>query len=146
MVTISTFGSSFDTLLGVYTGSAISNLVLVASNDDARGTLQSEVAFEAVAGTDYQITVDGLNGDSGEIVLTLVAVPAQFCAGMTLVGNRISACLSGETGRIYNVEASPDLLNWTLISTAVNTNGMLQFTDPAMNNLQLRYYRVNFEP
>src|ERR1017187_1063088 len=33
-VTISTAGSSFDTVLGVYTGSSVSALMEVASNDD----------------------------------------------------------------------------------------------------------------
>src|SRR5438046_1757555 len=35
--TVSTIGSSFDTLLAVYFGSAVSNLVQVASDDDSGG-------------------------------------------------------------------------------------------------------------
>jgi len=145
-VTISTIGSSFDTLLAVYTGTTISNLVLLAANDDAEGTLQSDVAFEAVAGTNYQVTVDGFDGDSGGIVLTLVAAPPRLCLPVTVIGNQVQLCLSGEIGRTYNVEASADLVYWTLIATAVNTNGTLQFTDPARSNLQQRFYRVTFEP
>ncbi len=145
-VTISTIGSSFDTLLGVYRGTALSNLVLVASNDDAEGTLQSDVSFQAVAGTNYEIAVDGFNGASGEIVLTLVAAPLRLCQPITIIGSQVGFCLTGEIGRTYTVEASPDLLNWTLIATALNSNGVLQFTDPAMSNLQRRFYRVTFEP
>jgi hypothetical protein len=145
-VTISTIGSSFDTLLAVYTGTTISNLVLLAANDDAEGTLQSDVAFEAVAGTNYQVTVDGFDGDSGGIVLTLVAAPPKLCLPVTVIGNQVQLCLCGEIGRTYNVEASADLVYWTLIATAVNTNGTLQFTDPARSNLQQRFYRVTFEP
>jgi hypothetical protein len=145
-VTISTIGSSFDTLLGVYTGGAISNLVLVASNDDAEGILQSDVTFEAAAGTHYQIAVDGFNGASGEIVLTLVANQPKLCEPITILGSQVHLCLMGETGRNYMIEASPDLLNWTLISTAVNTNGALVFTDRAMSNFPKRFYRVTFEP
>src|ERR1051325_407891 len=36
-VGVSTLGSSFDTLLGVYTGESVSNLQAVADNDDAGG-------------------------------------------------------------------------------------------------------------
>src|SRR5207247_170504 len=58
--TISTAGSSFDTLLGVFTGSSVSALTLVAQNDDAGGgPTTSLVTFNAVSGTTYKIVVDG---------------------------------------------------------------------------------------
>jgi PKD repeat protein len=145
-VTVSTIGSSFDTLLGVYTGTTISNLVLLASNDDAEGTVQSDVTFQAVAGTEYQIAVDGFDGASGEIVLTLVAAPPYFCEPITVVGNHLSFCLTGELGRAYTVQATPDFVNWTLIYTFVNTNGSVNFTDPVLTNFLRRFYQLNFEP
>jgi hypothetical protein len=73
--TVTTAGSDFDTLLGVYTGSSVGSLTLVASNDDASGSDQtSSVTFNAVAGTTYRIAVDGYDGPShglheGHIVL-----------------------------------------------------------------------------
>jgi hypothetical protein len=67
--TFKTTGSSFDTLLAVYTGSAVSSLTAVASNDDADGTLQSRVAFTASAGVTYRVAVDGYGGSSGNVVL-----------------------------------------------------------------------------
>ena len=49
--TMDTMGSSFDTVLAVYTGTVLSNLTRVASNDDLDAqTLQSRVTFSAVAG------------------------------------------------------------------------------------------------
>jgi hypothetical protein len=70
-VTIDTAGSNFDTLLSVYTGSAVSSLTTVASNDDdwAAGLTTSKVSFNAVAGTTYQIAVDGYGGMAGNIAL-----------------------------------------------------------------------------
>jgi hypothetical protein len=69
--TIDTFYSSFDTLLGVYTGTAVGSLKMVASNDEADpDTHRSLVRFYAVAGRAYQIAVDGYEGDSGSIKLT----------------------------------------------------------------------------
>jgi hypothetical protein len=145
-VSISTIGSSFDTLLAVYTGTGISNLVLVASNDDAEGTSQSDVSFQAVAGTEYQVAVDGFDGASGAIVLTLVAAPARLCQPITINGNQVQFCLDGEIGRAYTVEAATDLAHWALITTGVNTNGSFKFSDPAMSNLPQRSYRLHFEP
>ena len=70
-VTFDTLGSSFDTLLAVYTGSSVSNLTLVASNDDIAGATNrlSSVAFTPVAGTTYHVAVDGYGGASGIVVL-----------------------------------------------------------------------------
>jgi hypothetical protein len=69
-VTIDTIGSSFDTLLGVYTGNSVSSLTTIASNDDIDGPNQpSRVSFTPVAGTTYQIAVDGWGGATGSITL-----------------------------------------------------------------------------
>src|SRR5437867_229906 len=63
---VDTMGSSFDTLLAVYTGTAINNLVLVAQSDDFTGqTPFGRVTFNTVAGTTYQIAVDGFNDGTG---------------------------------------------------------------------------------
>ncbi len=67
--TIDTFGSSFDTLLAVYTGSTVDGLTEVASNDEYGGGSQSLVTFNAVAGTVYRIAVDGYVGATGNITL-----------------------------------------------------------------------------
>ncbi len=74
-VTIDTFGSSFDTVLAVYTGAQVGGLSQVSANDDAAGGHTSQVKFSANAGVSYRIAVDGFAGSSGTIVLNLVAVP-----------------------------------------------------------------------
>ena len=82
-VTLSTAGSNFDTTLGVYTGSSLSSLRLVAENDDENynnGVYSSRVTFNAVAGTTYRILVDGYNGDSGNITLNLTQSATAFAA------------------------------------------------------------------
>jgi titin len=74
-VTIDTATSDFDTLLGVYTGSAVNTLAEVASNDNVGlGDNTSKVAFPVVAGTVYRIRVDGHLGDSGGTIKLHVAL------------------------------------------------------------------------
>ena len=73
-VSISTAGSNFDTTLGVYTGTSLNALQIIAENDDENfnvGTSTSRVTFNAVAGTTYQILVNGYRGDSGDITLKI---------------------------------------------------------------------------
>jgi hypothetical protein len=70
-VTFDTLGSSFDTLLAVYTGSSVGALTLVVSDDNGGGSgAASKLAFAAVAGTTYRIAVDGFNAAGGAYVLT----------------------------------------------------------------------------
>ena len=74
-VAFNTSGSGFDTVLGVYTGSAVNSLSLIQDNDDVTsGNTSSRVQFNATAGVVYRIAVGGFNnggsgGDSGPFVL-----------------------------------------------------------------------------
>ncbi|NDC80968.1 MAG: hypothetical protein EB090_06870, partial [Verrucomicrobia bacterium] len=70
-VTMGTAGSAFDTVLAVYTGSSLGALTAVASNDNrTTGVTDSQVTFQAVAGTVYRIAVDGKSGASGNLTIT----------------------------------------------------------------------------
>lgn len=106
-VSISTAGSTYDTILAVYTGASLNSLAAVDCNDDrvSGEVLSSEVNFNAVSGVTYQIAVEGLgNGlsaDQGSITLSLVTTPAN-----DLFSNRIS--LSGAFAETngFNIGAS----------------------------------------
>jgi hypothetical protein len=64
-----TTGSAFDTLLGVYTGSAVNALKPVVSDEDRGGFLTSEVRFNATNGVEYQVAIDGFFGATGKFIL-----------------------------------------------------------------------------
>jgi hypothetical protein len=92
--------SSFDTMLAVYTGSAISSLGQVASDDDACNDVfndsGSKLSFEAVAGTTYRIAASGFYADTrGEGTFNLsVQSPAPsndyFTEPRVLSGNNLT--------------------------------------------------------
>jgi subtilisin family serine protease len=75
-IVINTFGSDFDTVLGVYRGTSVSSLTSVASNDNTNGA-QSRVVFEGTAGTTYSIAVAGRNFTFGSISLSVLPPPAN---------------------------------------------------------------------
>ena len=69
---ISTSNSTFDTVLGIYTGDSLSSLTLVATNDDADLFIAwSRVVFRAYAGEKFHIAVDGSSGATGVIQLRI---------------------------------------------------------------------------
>jgi hypothetical protein len=80
-VIVSTRGSTFDTLLAVYSGSVtasypFSGLTPVVANDDAPGNAPtSRVKFDVVAGRPYFIAVDGYEGAHGEIAFEFDFLP-----------------------------------------------------------------------
>jgi hypothetical protein len=81
-VRIRTAGSSFDTLLAVYTGGAVDALTPVAANDDVGGGVPtSEATFGAEAGTTYRVAVDGYGGDVGAVALAIEPTPAGPAGG-----------------------------------------------------------------
>ena len=73
---VSLAGSSFDTVLAVYTNtnSSVSGTVLVSWNDDCNGVLTSCVTLtSATAGVTYAIQVDGYGGASGSVMIAVSA-------------------------------------------------------------------------
>ena len=68
-VTFDTCGSGYDTMLAAYTGSAVTALSQLASNDDSCG-LQSQISFAAQSGVTYAVAVDGWSGRSGSYSLS----------------------------------------------------------------------------
>jgi hypothetical protein len=106
-VTVSTAGSQFDTTLGVYAGSSVSGLTVVASNDDeTAGTLTSRVVFAAVAGQTYQVSVDGYRGANGSIALSIDVAPPpvndNFANRTILIGTSVTA-----SGSNWNATSEP---------------------------------------
>jgi hypothetical protein len=122
-VTINTDGSTFDTLLAVYTGSSVSNLVHVAANDneDTR-SFQSRVSFQAVAGTPYQIAVDGFNGDSGTVVLNLKFVPDTKGPKVTFVSPASGGKVTNSTVTVKGNATDPSGIS-TVQCRLENANG-----------------------
>ena len=78
--TFDTEGSSFDTTLGVYTGSSVGTLTACSGcqNDDAHSaTRASRVTFDTTAGTVYYIDVDGWSGAYGAVQLNWTSTITQ---------------------------------------------------------------------
>jgi len=111
-LTIDTEGSSFDTVLAVYTNKpsgleSVTNLGVAAYSDDANGSvLWSKVMFQATAGRTYQIAVDGYAANVvGDIVLHLAqanSIPrilTQPNSALATVGDTVSFSVTA-TGSI----------------------------------------------
>jgi hypothetical protein len=148
-VTISTAGSTFDTVLGIYTGSSVSSLVTITSNDDANpGTDTSMVVLPVVAGTEYEIAVDGYGAAYGEINLSigLEVLPNHPALRIAYLGNE--AMLSwGTNWTGYVLESAKSLASgaaWDLVSPAPVLAGTNNVVTNAMTRPTL-FYRLRHQ-
>jgi hypothetical protein len=110
----STAGSTFDTLLAVYTGSAVNALTSVASDDEAGGYHTSEVEFNAEAGGRYEIAVDGFNRAVGTILLTWQLTPSdQPLPILTQIPQSVTANLGAMVALSVNyLSYGPVAIQW----------------------------------
>jgi Subtilase family len=158
-VQVSTAGSSYDTMLRIYTGTALNALTSIASNDDAdnaNGVLTALVSFTAVKGTTYAITVDGFNGASGNVTLAISASGAaandNFASATAISGamgsvtshSANSTAESGEPAHGGQTAGQSIWFDWTAPSNGdfvFNTDGsdfdtvMAAYTGSAVNAL-----------
>jgi hypothetical protein len=105
IVRMDTVGSDFDTILAVYTGSAVNALTEITGNDDGTSGTSSEVSFTAQAGVSYAVVVDGYKGETGGITLNWEALE------IPVNDNFADAILiSGESGQVSgnNLNASKE--------------------------------------
>jgi hypothetical protein len=92
---VNTLNSPIDTVLAIYTGSAVNALTGVASNNDFRyvqSIYQSLTSFTAQSNTTYYIAVAGYNGTHGTINLDWSFMPSS---GLTILQNGIPVTVSG---------------------------------------------------
>lgn len=97
-VEFNTFGSNFDTLLGVYTGQSVDALTLIAANDDAQGGFQSQVVFDPTFGTTYYIAIDGLEKETGSVVLNHLVRSGQVNNPPTIASGQTFSVIENSFG------------------------------------------------
>ncbi len=142
-VTIDTIGSSFDTILAVYTNTVLNNLTRIASDDDSGGNHTSRVSFNAPAGTIYQIAVDGYGGASGQITLNVLQTVLTLGSPLRLTNGLFQFQLIGQAGTTNVIQVSTNLAAWSSILTdAIPVGGVLVITDPASTNWDKLFYRA----
>jgi hypothetical protein len=75
---------------------------------------------------------------------TVISPTPAHLSGAGYTNGTFALTVQGIPGS-YVLQASPDLTNWTSISTnIVPSLGILQITDPYAGSYQRRYYRISF--
>jgi hypothetical protein len=142
-VEFNTTGSAFDTTLAVYTGDVLTNLIVVAANNDASaGLASSRLAFVAAAGSIYRIAVDGFAGESGSFKLNW-NMDAQLSIARLAAGPaRVS--FTGVNDQRYAILVSTNLETWSTQTTRTMSGGLQQMDDNS--GVPCRFFRAMLLP
>lgn len=117
-IQVNTFGSDYDTVLGVWTGPR-GSLTKIVTNDDSGGT-QSKVQLTAAAGTTYYIEIAGYDEwEYGTLVLNVTGPVTCYSLSLNSDGNggiptadpaNSTNCAAGEyvEGETIDLTALPD--------------------------------------
>jgi len=110
-VTLTASNNALDTLVAVYRGTALNNLVFVAGNDEDYFLSplvdgDSTAYFNVNKNTTYQIVVDGVDGNSGDFRLKLSLGSADPVPGNDNLANRITVTGTNTTVNGSNLGAT----------------------------------------
>ena len=114
VLTLGTTNSSFDTLLALYTGTAVNTLTSIASNDDAYDGAPGGFSSLTVAVRSnqvYHIAVDGFDGASGMVFLHYTFTPATVYS--LTISSTIGGSVTPSSGDVVSnstvlLTATPD--------------------------------------
>jgi autotransporter-associated beta strand protein len=115
-----------------------------AAISSAQNKTLSVVNTTASNAGDYTVVVTNIYGSTTSAVATLTLLPPPAISSQ-LTSNGFQ--LSGLTipGITYEVQASTNLTNWTIIFTnRADTNGFLLFNDPTSATNPIRFFRLLF--
>ncbi len=141
-VEFNTVGSSFDTVLGIYSGTDFSNLVSAASDNNSGPNKTSRAGFMAVAGTPYRIAVDGYAGATGDILLNWNM--NSLLNTVNLPNGQVQVVLTGVNGQRYQILTSTNLTNWSLLTILSMSGGAQTYSDPP--TAAQKFYRAVLVP
>lgn len=143
IVTLSLRGSAFDTLLGVFTGTVVSDLTLVTLDDDQGGFYTSTLQFNARAGLAYEWLVDGFDfaGIGGDYTLSWKLEPTLDRIPVIVSYPQPQGVLVGSNATFSVVTEAPDLDTYQWLFNDVPVPGA---TNPVFVVTNVQSWNVGF--
>jgi len=130
----------------VYYGSASGNY----TNSVLVGNVTTNMVTGLAAGVTYYFSITAVNADGQE---SPFSNEISFVPGVSAVQIRtapvgqFALTVSGLIGHTYQVEATQDLMTWTVIGTVtLGDSGSLDFTDTNAARFPQRFYRTEEAP
>jgi hypothetical protein len=142
---VNTDGSSYDTVLAVYSPTGSGLTLLGCDNNSGLDKKDSAVAVPVRAGQTNFVVIDGYNGAFGVASLHFALFtlkPLGFTAQQGF-----SLRLTPPPAKRFAIQVSSNLVNWTSLVTNTAANGIFDYTDTRATNAPHRFsYRALLLP
>lgn len=139
-VNLSTEGTPFKTLLGVYQGTVVNRLTAVTGTATKTPTGQSKFRFTAQAGKTYLFVVDGSAGANGLYSFSWAQDQIRL-SGTRQPNGSIVLTILGTQGQVVTIQRSKTLGTWTNLGTLTLGSQPGTFTD-SKTDPERAFYRV----
>lgn len=139
-VNLSTEGTTFKTLLGVYQGTNVNRLTAIAGTASRTPTGQAKFRFTAQAGKTYFFVVDGSKGANGLFNFSWAQDQIRLSAARQANGS-IVLTVAGTQGQVLTIQRSKTLGTWTNLGTLTLGSQPGTFTDSKVDP-ERSFYRV----
>ena len=147
--TISTQGTSYNTVLGVYQGTNVQELITVAEENftGANGQWRT-VSFEATSNQDYQIAIDspgGLGSNSGMALLHINLERSQSISFTSITrpdDQTITLKIEGFLTTPFQLEATSDLSTWIPLETLLPNALPITLNIPTAVDNNQQFFRI----
>ncbi|HXV59011.1 MAG TPA: hypothetical protein VD704_14200 [Gaiellaceae bacterium] len=140
--------TTFNTVLGIYTGTSVDALTEIASNDDYGAGTASRVTIAVDSGVEYRIAVDGVGGANGSFRIRWRQGPENdnFADARTLAdaAGSVEGSSFGSTtepGEATDLSAASSWFRWTAPASGTygfvveNARGVTVFTGSSVEQL-----------
>lgn len=128
----------FGTTSGNYTGNLLVGNVTKSTVPGLENGVTYYFAISAISST----------GEESEVSNEVSFLPGLHTTGLgaAATGERVLT-IRGRIGQRYDIEATEDLITWTVISTVtMGDGGSMRFSDPDAANHPKRFYRTRESP
>ncbi|HBP57172.1 MAG TPA: hypothetical protein DD687_14670, partial [Verrucomicrobiales bacterium] len=144
-LTISTDGSDFDTVMGVYTstGSSFGDLIeITCDNDSGTDGLDSSVTFNASKDTIYYVAVDGVEAATGTVNLAYELEVGLTVQSVTIADLGMQFEIQTVPDITFVIEGTEDFENWVELISTSSVDGNFNYIDNEALISERRFYRV----
>lgn len=140
---ISSAGSSVDTIMGVYTGTALGALTTIGTDASSGFGATGALVFKAVSGTTYYFMLDTQNRQEGALKLTLQ--PAVAAPNDAFANRLVLSGLALQTGGNV-IAATVEAGEPSMPGATVGHSVWYEWVAPASGNAVFKVTAANFTP
>lgn len=131
-----------------FTNQSLRGVTNWAWDFDSDGAVDSteanpSIVFGEPGSYSVTLTVTGADGQDTTVAVGYVSVWLPRLEVARVLPDRVvDLAIYGQAGRAYEIQATANFVDWTILTNLLTTNVTTIFTDPSSTNYNQRFYRA----